>query len=109
MAVHIFSKYVHPNFSTGRNCTPHMKLKWMFNHRCNGFTSTEPCQTSIPEHLQCSFIRKYNFLPVIIAVVMCPLEPNLLGALSEKRDTSRQGGNITKPRKFTLDSPFANL
>src|SRR2546427_2996527 len=89
MAVHIFCKRKHPDLAIYTNCSPNMKLQWMFYHGRDWFFITGPCKTCVAKQLYSCFIGKYNITPVIMLVVACPFESNLFSFLGEKRNLFR--------------------
>ena len=86
MAVHILCKRKHPDPAICINCSPNMKLQWMFYHGRDWFFITRPCKTCVAKQLYGCFVGKYNITPVIMSVVTCSFESNLFGFSGKKRN-----------------------
>src|ERR1043165_791470 len=97
------------NFSFDTDCCPNMNLEWVLYHRSNWLCIMGPCTNGICKHLECCFIRKNNFLPVVTQVLTCPRQVNFLRSLSQERHFSWKNRNITEVIELTTYCTFADL
>src|ERR1043165_2063640 len=86
MTIQILGKQINADLSFNANRSPNMNFKWMLYHESNWLYIMRPCIHSVSKHLEYCFIRKNNFLPVVMQMVICPRQANILCFLDQKRD-----------------------
>ena len=91
------------------NRDPNMNFKWMLYHGGNWFCIMRPCMHCVSKHLECCFIRKNNFFPVVIQMVTCLRQVDILRFLGQERDFSWKNRNITKVLELATYCTFTDL
>src|ERR1043165_1367363 len=100
MMIQILGKQMNADLFFNANHSPNMNFKWMLYHESNWLYIMRPCIHSVSKHLEYCFIRKNNFLPVVMQMVICPRQANILCFLDQKRDFLWKNRNISKVLKL---------